>query len=56
MWRSLCQGEIKVDGSRIKEIQKVPIPTNVKALVVFLQNVSSLEMFIHMLILLLRLE
>ena len=38
-----------MDESKIKVIQKVTIPTSLKALKVFVQKVCSIERFIHML-------
>ena len=45
----LYQEGIHVDDSKIEVIQKVTIPTSLKALKVFVQKVRSLERFIHML-------
>ena len=45
----LYQEGIHVDDSKIEVIQKVTIPTSLKALKVFVQKVPSLQRFIHML-------
>ena len=45
----VCQEGVHVDESKIEVIQKVTIPTSLKALKVFIQKVRSLEKFIHML-------
>ena len=45
----VCQEGIYTDKSKIEVIQKVTIPTTLKALKVFVQKVRSLERFIHML-------
>ena len=45
----VCQEGIYTDKSNIEVIQKVTIPTSLKALEVFVQKVRSLERFIHML-------
>ena len=45
----VCQEGVHVDESKIEVIQKVTIPTSLKALKVFVQKVRSLERFIYML-------
>ena len=45
----MCQEEIHVYEGKIKVIKELITPTSLKTLKVFVQNVCSLERFIHML-------
>ena len=45
----MCREGIHVDELKIEVIQKVTIPTSVKALKVFVQKIRSLQRFNHML-------